>query len=156
MMWGQVKTSFANPYYLQNNCKTPIQVNTWDENFSESMVGQTCLTIDDAAQGFHNYQQFMDTWTGIARAGGGSIDQASRPQPVGLFLTNTTVNGSWVNVIDTPKVSAQFNRVVNNVTLAFPHAGVFQAARDPRNNILQPEVRFQTSKTHVATDLTHH
>lgn len=82
----------------------------------------------------------METWASVAQSGQGSTDQATRPLPVGLYLTNTTVNGSWVNNIDTAAVSSQYSRIVNNVTLVFPHVGVFQAARDPRSYILQPEV----------------
>jgi len=56
-----------------------------------------------------------------------------------LFAQNTTVNGTWINTIDTKEISKQKNRIINNVTLAMPHAGVFQAARDPQSQIMQPE-----------------
>jgi hypothetical protein len=52
---------------------------------------------------------------------------------------NTTVTGQWVSVIDTPKASKAHGRAVNNISLAMPHSGVFQAARDQRNDIMQPE-----------------
>lgn len=104
------------------------------------MVGPTCLTLENAAQGFNNYQQYMTDWTQVAQSGNGTDVQMYRPPGVGLFLQNTTVNGSWIHVIDTKILSKQYNRVINNVTLAFPHVGVFQAARDPKSNILQPEV----------------
>jgi hypothetical protein len=137
---GVIKTSFANPTYLADNCQTPIMYNSWDPDYSQANVGDTCLTIDHAAQGFHNYQQFMSSWTTIAQTGNGTDIQAYRPRGVGLFLQNTTVNGSWIHGINTTQVSKLYNRVINNVTLAMPHVGVFQAARDPRSNILQPEV----------------
>jgi hypothetical protein len=53
-MFGLVKTTFANPNYLVDQCDTPIQSNSWDPDYSEANVGQTCLTIDHAAQSFHN------------------------------------------------------------------------------------------------------
>jgi hypothetical protein len=31
-----------------------------------------------------------------------------------------------------------FNRIVNNVTMAMPHASIYNVATDPINNILQP------------------
>lgn len=37
------------------------------------------------------------------------------------------------------QLSAKYNRIVNNVTMAMPHSGVFKAARDPRNGIVQPQ-----------------
>lgn len=36
-------------------------------------------------------------------------------------------------------MSKKYGRAVNNVSLAMPHSGVFEAARSPRNGILQPE-----------------
>lgn len=35
--------------------------------------------------------------------------------------------------------SKKFGRIINNVTMAMPHAGVSAAARDPSNNIIQPK-----------------
>jgi hypothetical protein len=139
-LYGIVKTSFANPTYLKDNCQTPIMTSPWDPDYSEDNVGGACLTIDHAAQGFHNYQQYMGAWTEIVQSGNGTNVQAYRPRGVGLFLQNTTVNGSWIHTIDTKNVSTHYNRVINNVTLAMPHVGVFQAARDPKSGILQPEV----------------
>ncbi|KAF2668798.1 hypothetical protein BT63DRAFT_426063 [Microthyrium microscopicum] len=136
---GLVKTTFANPIYLSETCQTPIISNTWDTDYTQDKVGQTCLTIDHAAQGFHNYQQFMTRWATIVGEGNGTDLQADRPEGFGLFLQNTTVNGTWIEKIDTKAVSQQYNRIVNNVTMAMPHTGVFQAARDPKSNIMQPE-----------------
>ena len=84
-MWGNVKTSFANPDYLAKTCQTPILVSSWDKDYSAANVGQTCLTIDHAANGFHNYQQFMSRWTDIVQAGNGTDIQANRPQGVFFF-----------------------------------------------------------------------
>jgi hypothetical protein len=140
MLHGIVKTSYANPTYLDNNCKTPIIANSWDPAYSQNIVGSTCITLDDAAQGLNNFQQYMAAWTQIAQNGNGTVNQIYRPPGVGLFLQNTTVNGSWIHAINTTAISSKFGRVINNVTLAFPHSGIFQAARDPKSNIMQPEV----------------
>lgn len=37
------------------------------------------------------------------------------------------------------QLSANYKRIVNNVTMAMPHSGVLDAARDPRNGIVQPQ-----------------
>jgi hypothetical protein len=142
-LYGIVKTSYANPVYLADNCPTPIQVSSWDTDYSQSLVGDTCLTIAIAAQGLSNYQQYMTSWAQVANSGNGTDNQAYRPPGVASLYTNTTVNGSWIHQIDTKAVSKQYNRVVNNVTLAMPHVGIFQAARDPKSNILQPEVSIR-------------
>lgn len=47
-------------------------------------------------------------------------------------------------------LSANFKRTVNNVTMAMPHSGVFAAAQDPINSIVQPRelnVRFNSYST---------
>ena len=62
-----------------------------------------------------------------------------RPAPVGTLYDNTTVQGSWIDVQDMANNSDIFKRVVNNVSLAMPHAGVFTAAGDKRNAIIQPQ-----------------
>jgi hypothetical protein len=74
-------------------------------------------------------------------ARGYSVDDLSRrPRPVGILYDNTTVQGSWINVQNMTELSAKHgSRIVNNVSMAMPHSGVFAAARDPLNNIMQPE-----------------
>jgi len=55
--------------------------------------------------------------------------------------TAISVAGSWVQR-GTSNIEAAFkeyNRIVNNITMSMPHAGVFSAARDRKNDILQPE-----------------
>lgn len=61
-----------------------------------------------------------------------------------MLYDNTTVVGSWLPAEDMAQLSrkystSHFSRVVINVTAAMPHAGVFAAARDPINDILQPQ-----------------
>jgi hypothetical protein len=69
----------------------------------------------------------------------GTTNQKERPPGFGLLHENTTITAQWINVINTPEVSKEHKRAINNVSLAMPHSGVFQAARDQRNAILQPE-----------------
>jgi hypothetical protein len=74
-----------------------------------------------------------------AGQGYGTAIQELRPQGFGLLYENTTVTGQWVDIINTTEVSKKYGRAINNVTMAMPHSGVFAAARDQRNGILQPE-----------------
>jgi len=56
VMSGLVKASFANINHLRATCRNPIQIsNDASSNYSLNLVGNTCLEIDHAAQGFHNY-----------------------------------------------------------------------------------------------------
>jgi hypothetical protein len=61
-----------------------------------------------------------------------------------MLYDNTTVTGSWVqtNSSGFSNISAAYtehNRIINEVTMSMPHAGVFSAAHDPKNGILQPQ-----------------
>jgi hypothetical protein len=58
---------------------------------------------------------------------------------VSTLFDNTSVTGSWIEEVDMNNVSHYYNRMVNNVTMAMPHANVFAAVRNPLNSILQPE-----------------
>ena len=51
-----------------------------------------------------------------------------------MLNDNVTIIGSWIEA----RPMEAHKRVVNNITMAFPHAGVFSAAHDPVNKILQP------------------
>jgi hypothetical protein len=142
-MQSYVQTKYANVNYLKKNCATPI-------NNDPINGGDTCLQIEHAAQGYHNYEKYVTEWSRLADSGNGTQDQKSRPPGFALLNENITVTASWVNVIDMANTSAKFGgRIINNVSLAMPHAGVWQAARDPRNDILQPEVCMQVLKLNL-------
>jgi hypothetical protein len=132
LLAGRVKTSFANVKYIKSICQTPIRTD-------EEASGNTCLQIEHAGQGYHNYQRYLAYWDTAARNGNGTTDQKKRPPGFGLLYENTTITAQWVNIIDTKEASKKYGRAINNVSLAMPHSGVFQAARDERNGILQPE-----------------
>jgi hypothetical protein len=90
--------------------------------------------------GHYNYLSWMQIWainqSGICE----STSMTERPQAVAMLYDNTTVQGSWI-MLNSSNMSAnydQFSRVINNVTMAMPLAGVYTAARDPKNNIMQP------------------
>ena len=81
--------------------------------------------------------QYLTVWTDNINKGN-STD--GRPKASGMLYDNTTVQGSWLdsgNMADLSKNNG--GRVVNNVTMAMPHAGVFAAVRDERNSIMQPQ-----------------
>ncbi|KAI9746995.1 MAG: hypothetical protein M1835_002268, partial [Candelina submexicana] len=130
-MFGLVKTSFANPSYTGKMCPTPIKD---DPDAGDT----TCLQIEHAGQAYHNYERWLAEWTHVANLGNGSSELKQRPKPCGLLYDNTTVEGDWIEVVDGTEASAKAKRLINNVTMAMPHAGIFQAARDSKNSIMQP------------------
>ncbi|RDW84840.1 hypothetical protein BP6252_02430 [Coleophoma cylindrospora] len=135
-MSGWVETSYANPYFIKDNCQTPVTTLMDPDN-----AGLTCLAIEHAGQAYHNFLVYMDTWATISALGvGESSDISQRPAPVGMLFDNTTVVGSWVypNASNITANYEKYNRIINNVTVSMPHANVFSAARDPKNGVLQP------------------
>lgn len=132
VMVAPVQTDFMNNAYLSTSCQTPIRS---DKTYS----GSTCGQIEHAGQGYYNYQRYLAYYDMAATTGNTTTDQKKRQPGFGLLYDNTTVTGQWINVINTQEVSKAAGRVINNVSLAMPHAGVFAAARDRRNDILQPE-----------------
>jgi hypothetical protein len=129
---GRVKADFANVNYIKEMCQTPIRTDPKEG-------GNVCLQIEHAGQGYHNYQRYLAEWDKAAARGNGTSDQARRPPGFGLLYENTTITAQWIDIINTTEVSKKYGRAVNNVSLALPHAGVFEAAHNPRNGILQPE-----------------
>jgi hypothetical protein len=85
---------------------------------------------------------WMDKWAGIKANGSGeSTIIVDRPQAVAQLYDNTTVQGSWIMPNSSNMTSAlgKYGRIVQNVTMAMPHAGLFAAARESKNNIMQPQ-----------------
>ncbi|TAQ87051.1 hypothetical protein B7494_g4637 [Chlorociboria aeruginascens] len=135
-MRGLVETCYANSTFILNNCQTPVTTSL-DLNYS----GSTCLAIEHAGQAYHNYATYLDVWTANNDAGiVASPDLYNRPQAVGLLYDNTTVTGSWIETNTSNITSSweQYGRIINNVTMAMPHAGVSAASRSSINNIMQP------------------
>ena len=85
---------------------------------------------------YHNYAQYLLAWTNTSLPY--YPDLKNRPAPIGILYDNTTVQGSWVETRDMNSRSITQDRTITNVSMAFPHAGVFSAARDHHNPILQP------------------
>ncbi|EZF29758.1 hypothetical protein TMEN_8394 [Trichophyton mentagrophytes] len=130
---GEVNTKFANSTYLFSNCQSPVPLAVDPVN-----RGSTCMQIAFSGRSFHNYEQYLGHWTEFS-TGQGSTDMLQRPPPSGTWYDNTTVKGSWIEPYNMTELSIKWGRMVVNVTAAMPHAGIFSAARHPKNNIRLPE-----------------
>ncbi|RII17494.1 hypothetical protein CUC08_Gglean002334 [Alternaria sp. MG1] len=132
-MCGWVQTDFANINYIGKLCPTP--------NLDKDEGASTCMQIDSAGKSYYNLAQYIGRWADMVKAGESfSTIQEDRPAWIGIPYANTTVVPQWVNVIDTAEASRKYQRVINNVTLALPHVGVTNAARDKRNIMPQSEM----------------
>ena len=134
LLVGEVKTIFGNQSYQIDHCKTPVDTEDtpWDK-------GATCMEIEHSGQAYHNFMQYTPLWDTLNKTKPeGSSNMKERPPPIGMLWDNTTVIGSWVAEDDMPEKSKIHKRIINNVTLAMPHAAVVNAAKHKNNTILQP------------------
>jgi hypothetical protein len=91
---------------------------------------------------YHNFLEYNRIWAAIntPESKGNSSKLAERPNAKAMLYDNTTVTGTWVDT-EYSDIAANYqkhNRIINNVTMAMPHAGVIAAASSHVNNILQP------------------
>ncbi|CAN8105973.1 unnamed protein product [Discula destructiva] len=128
-----VWASYANPTYVQNICATPIPL-----EMDPLHAGESCLAIQYSGDSFSDFMDFLSTWHDTSSA---SLDQARRPQTKSMLWNNVTMVGTWIETQHS-NVTQNFenhSRVVNNASLAMPHAGVYRAATNKTlNGILQP------------------
>ncbi|RMZ90471.1 hypothetical protein DV736_g2313, partial [Chaetothyriales sp. CBS 134916] len=138
VLGGTVAASFANSPFLQDSCQTPINIESNDPDEGKP----TCLQISYAAQAYHNFQTYFTDW-GNLLAMGDTLNLSSlstRPLPFAMLNDNITVTGQWITPSgeNITRDSLRWGRLVENITMAMPHANVVNAATDPYNHILQP------------------
>ncbi|KAI7237973.1 hypothetical protein KC330_g2830 [Hortaea werneckii] len=131
-MKGLVRTKFANPDHIQEYCKTPIQ-----EGYDVDYKGSTCIQLEHAAMGYHNYFGYLSTWTELIQNGTGTPNPAFRPKGFALLNDNTTISAPWVEQINVTQLYKDTGFVVNNVSMALPHPSVIGAALSDKS-IMQP------------------
>lgn len=134
---GLVRASYANPFYIKTACTTPI-----DKTMDPYNSAPSCLDVQYSGQSYHNLLTFMSEWQSIHENGTSTIDYlGGRPNGKHNLFDNTTMVSSWIEQeFGQPESAfAEHSRIINNVTLAMPHPGVYAAATDPRNDILQPD-----------------
>lgn len=132
---GYIKSSYANAKYVRETCPSLLDFSDKDSDFS-------CMDVQFAGQSYRNLIGFLTTWTDINQNGTSrETNLAHRPPGTTLLYDNTTLISSWIET-EHSNVTAHFEehgRIINNVTLAVPHPGVYAAATNQKNGILQPE-----------------
>jgi hypothetical protein len=134
---GLVQASYANPYFVLDTCTTPIN-KTLDPSSAPS-----CLDVYYSGQSYRNLLAYMKVWEELDNNGtpySSTSDIYKRPAGTSLLYDNTTMYSTWIEgeSSDPAKQYVTEKRVINNATLAMPHPGVYQAATDDINGILQP------------------
>lgn len=128
-MKANVTTEFANFMYLGYQCETPITLEQDPLHRNNS-----CLDVSYAAQAFHDYQRYLSNWNTVVVNESVETTKDNRV-PSFSQISDVQVNGTWLEA-----TASELNgRIINNVSLAMPHAGLLETTTDPRNQILQPE-----------------
>ncbi|KAI1270373.1 hypothetical protein F5Y18DRAFT_421866 [Xylariaceae sp. FL1019] len=132
---GRVVTSYGNPYYVRDTCQTPLKV--YDSDYS----GIACEDVLYSGQSYQSLITFMAEWA-TAREKGESANTELSERPIAKhnLYDNTTMISAWIETEygDVGTNFDNYDRIINNVTLAMPHPNVYSAATDPVNGILQP------------------
>ncbi|KAL9084108.1 MAG: hypothetical protein Q9159_005403 [Coniocarpon cinnabarinum] len=136
LMQADIKQGFADMTSIMYQCQTPVR------NDASGVLTkfQTCIGPEQSAQSLNDFSTWLGNWTRWVNASGGSDDLRRRPPPYSLVSDNTTAVGQWIEIDNMTVNSNNFNRIVNNVTMAMPHAGIIDAAINKNNSILQPKV----------------
>ena len=92
LLYGQVTSSFANVQAIKGRCTTPIPEASDPDNYLD-----TCTSIEQAGQAYHNYMQYLGNWVSTIEHGNGSAEMIDRPGPVAVSTDRcqAIVNGSY-------------------------------------------------------------
>ncbi|KAK4219288.1 hypothetical protein QBC37DRAFT_469498 [Rhypophila decipiens] len=140
LQWKTLQTNATASYaylpYMRETCVTPI------DEAMDGFSNDACLAVALSGGSYHNFKTFLALWheSPPAEILSGAVVMTNRPKVKSILFDNTTMTAQWIegNYSD-PSLSFQsYNRVIDNVTLAMPHPGVYTAAKDPANGILQP------------------
>ena len=134
---GLVTSSFANTKYITDCCETPVPPAL------DMYSHLTCLNTELNTKAMSSYQIFLATWAQLSGSGiaAPADSLARRPVASGARDDLTPVVGQWItrgsgNISED---SVKYGRLVQDVTLAFPHANVANVPNDPINHIIQPD-----------------
>ncbi|KHN95232.1 uncharacterized protein MAM_06943 [Metarhizium album ARSEF 1941] len=137
MLDGEFWTSYGNVYYGKQKCPVLFGKGNEDDAWG-------CTSVEFCGSSYTDLLAFMQRWekTQKGRASK-SFDQRSRPNVTSLLDGNKSMLASWIETRSTQRnVTAMYERhgrIIDNVTMALPHPGVYKAVGLPSNNM--PHVR---------------
>ncbi|KAH6646708.1 hypothetical protein BKA67DRAFT_540204 [Truncatella angustata] len=123
---GQVRTSYANISHIIKACPT----------MNNASPDTSCVVMKANGDSCRTFFTYLSDWQDVSRH---SESQASRPVARAVIMENTTLSSAWMEGY--PIVAEVGGRLINNVTLAIPHAGLSTLYSNPFNasvDIRQP------------------
>ena len=134
-MTSMTQTNWADRDFIYGQCQTPISES------SDARASTICTELEHSGQAYHNFIQYLASYNVSVDAKNVSAsDMDKRPGPVAMLFDNTTVQGVWAEPIDMAKAEKENGRIINNVTMRIPHAGVFGAAKLVDNGLPSPQL----------------
>ncbi|TWU72033.1 hypothetical protein ED733_001305 [Metarhizium rileyi] len=133
---GPVLASYGNLKYTKSKCPAMFG------GSAGALQDDACVNVEFSGQSYRNLLAFMETWTKRIDNGTDlSTLFAKRPVGTSLLNNNVTMVGAWINTqySNVTESSEKYGRIVNNVTMAMPHPGVYAAATHRNNRIVQPD-----------------
>ncbi|KAJ4247168.1 hypothetical protein NW762_013307 [Fusarium torreyae] len=135
-LFGYVRASYANAQYVREDCPYLFDIE------EDIHAAESCMNVQFSGQSYRNLLNYMSTWTDIStNKSKTSTEMKKRPGGTTLLHDNTTMWSTWIET-EHSDVAAQYDetgRIINNVTLALPHPGIYAAATNRKNGILQPD-----------------
>ncbi|KAL0465503.1 hypothetical protein QR685DRAFT_131227 [Neurospora intermedia] len=136
VMKNYAMASYGNVQFVKQSCHLP------DGLLADDQSQDSCLAASLSGFSYNNFQAFLSTWSDFGRNNTKPEGRymSNRPPVTATLYDNVTVTGTWINTEHSDPMASydKYKRTINNVTLAVPHPGVYDAATDPVNEILQP------------------
>ncbi|KHN95231.1 uncharacterized protein MAM_06942 [Metarhizium album ARSEF 1941] len=136
---GPVATSYGNVKYAKRECPSMFGGTA---GAADPSADDACINVEFSGQSYRNLLAYMETWTArFDNATQGTRELAARPAGTSLLRNNVTLEGAWIETQHSNITASylKYGRIVNNVTMALPHPGVYAAATSPVNRIMQPD-----------------
>lgn len=107
-----VRSSYANIDYIKSSCPSI------DSAVNDKEYGASCIIMRVNGESYRTLLAYLGDWQNAEFPAG-----HPRPGARTIIMGNTTLSSAWIDD-GSPIVAEVDGRIVNNVTLAMPHAGL--------------------------------
>ncbi|KAL9081752.1 MAG: hypothetical protein Q9159_007060 [Coniocarpon cinnabarinum] len=99
----------------------------------------TCIEPKLSAQSLYDFSTWLSAWAETANNTASSSDLRYRPSPFSILSSNISVAGQWIEISNMTEASNSFDRTINNVSIAMPHAAVVDSSLNKHNSMSRPD-----------------
>ncbi|KAK9783943.1 hypothetical protein SCAR479_00502 [Seiridium cardinale] len=113
IFYGNVRSSYANMNNIKSACPVVDTASTDPEYLN------SCLIMKANGESYRTLIAYLSDWENTTYS---TISQTIRPGASAIIMENTTLSSSWLDRY--PSALEVDGRLINNVTLVMPHAGL--------------------------------